>query len=125
MFKKKCNQNYLIVIFIYLLTANNFIYGQEKIKSEDAGNYLGKEVIVVGELTQVVTTRSGTTFLNIDGKYPKNIFTAVIFKDYKDIFKDVKKLEAKKVEIKGKVKEYKVIYEIILEKEEQLKECKE
>jgi exonuclease VII large subunit len=125
MLKKKFNQNYFIGIFICLLTISNFIYGQEKVKSEDAGNYFGKEVIVVGELSQVSTSRSGTTFLNIDGKYPNNKFTAVIFKDYKDVFKDVKKLVGKKVEIKGKVKEYKGIFEIILEKENQLKESKD
>ena len=56
-----------------------------------------------------------------DSKYPNNAFNSVIFKSVADKFKDFDKLESKKIEIKGRLKEYRSIPEIILNDPAQLK----
>ncbi len=83
--------------------------------------YLDKVVIVKGVVTQVSTPKSGVVYLNMDGKYPDNKLTAVILKRDTENFSDVKSFDGKKVEITGKLQEYKGRLEIILKTPEQIK----
>jgi len=81
-----------------------------------AGNYLGKEVIVEGKIASAYRSKTNTVFLNFEKPYPNQCFTAVIFSS--DQYKFIDSLEKyyanKTVRIKGIIKEYKQKPEIIL-----------
>lgn len=96
-------------------------FAQEKYSASETGKHIGETAIVTGTVAQVSTPDNGIIYLNIDEKYPNNEFTAVIFKKYAELFPDAKKLEGKKVEISGKIEEYKGKPQIVIKKEIQLK----
>ena len=108
----------LFVLVLFFLPA--ILSAQKTINSDSVKSYIGQEVIVVGAITQVSITKSGTVFFNIDGKYPNNKMTAVIFKKDIEKFGDLKYWEGKSVGIKGKIEEYKGNPEIILKNQGQL-----
>jgi len=107
----------LAVLFISLITT----YAQEKYTAADAANHYEEEVIVTGVLTQVNTPKNGMIYLNLDGKFPENIFTGVIFKKNAELFTNLKELEGKRIEIFGKVEEYKGKPQIVLKEPGQIK----
>ncbi len=109
----------LSVIFSLLLFFT--AYPQNKIPANAAKNYIGKYETVIGTDSQVYHSRGGTCFLDIDGDYPDNTFTAVIFKSDVKKFKDIDEYEGKEIEVKGKIKEYKGKPEIILKSKSQIK----
>jgi DNA/RNA endonuclease YhcR with UshA esterase domain len=96
------------------------ISAQKTISSDSVKNYIGQEVIVKGEITQVTVTKSGLVFFNIDGKYPNNKFTAVIFKKDVEKFGELKYWEGKIVTMKGMIEEYKGSLEMKLKNQGQL-----
>ena len=107
-----------------LILFQSFTFAQEKIircTTKEAINYIGEEAIVTGVVADVFVSKKGNTFINFDGKYPKQSFTAVIFKDKKNILGDVYELIGKKVEIKGRIETYQGKPQIIMEKKEQLR----
>jgi DNA/RNA endonuclease YhcR with UshA esterase domain len=108
------------IIAILLLSIIS-TYAQEKYTTSEAVNHYQEEAIITGILTQVSTPRSGMIYLNLDGKFPDNIFTGVIFKKNSELFTNLKELEGKKIEILGKVEEYKGKPQIILKEPSQLK----
>jgi len=97
------------------------INAQEKYTTEEASKHIGEDAVVSGVITQISTPRNGITYLNIDGKFPDNIFTGVIFKKDASVFENIKELEGKNVELTGKIEEYKGKPQIILKKPEQIK----
>ena len=108
------------IIFI-AFTAVKLLNAQEVITSDNAKDFVGKVVTIRGEVSQVTTTRSNTTFINIDGKYPDNKFTLVIFKDDASKFPDIKTWEGKIIEANGKVELYRDKPQIVLKEAQQMK----
>ena len=77
--------------------------------------------MVEGVISDVgYSARSQTTFLNMGGKYPNHVFTAVIFKSAKPLFPEARSWEGKKVRISGVVTESRGKPEIVLERAEQV-----
>ena len=108
-----------ITFCFFLLTI--FTFAQGTASQDSLSSYLNKVVIVKGVVTQISTPKSGVIYLNLDGKYPDNKLTAVILKRDAENFSDVKLYEGKKVEITGKLQEYKGRLEIVLKTPEQIK----
>lgn len=106
----------VILTLVILPTA----FPQNKIKTSEAENYIGKYEIVDGFANQVYHSRGGTCFIDMDGDYPNNVFAAVIFKSDMKKFKDIDKYEGKEIEVKGTIKEYRGKPEIILKSKNQI-----
>ena len=89
----------------------------------EAGQYLGRELIVEGKVADAYhDSKSNTVFFNFETAYPNQCFTAVIFSS--DLYKFVQNPEDyylnKTVRITGEVKEYQGRPEIILETPNQI-----
>jgi exonuclease VII large subunit len=110
----------LLLLFIILSGTRNY-FAQEAITTEEISNSIGKDVIVVGQATQVKIMESKMVYINIDGEFPDNKLTGVVFKKDADKFENVKDYEGKKVELTGKLELYKGKPQIVLKKKEQLK----
>lgn len=86
----------------------------DDISPSQAASHIGTDQTVSGIVTQISSTPKGTTFLNFDGKFPNQIFNAVIFPANLKKFPDIKLIEGKKASVWGVIKEYKGKPEIIL-----------
>ena len=94
----------------------------ETINPADTSTHVGQTVTVEGVVSQVFTsTRSNTTFLDMDGRYPNNNFQAVIFSDDAGKFPNVTSLNGKKVDVTGAIRLYRGKPEIILKSADQIK----
>lgn len=91
----------------------------QKIGAQDAANYYDKEMIVTGRVAQV-TVRPTVTFLNLDKPFPDSPFTVVVFPAKSDFKGDLKALDGKVIELKGKIRNYKDKPEIVLDYTNQL-----
>ena len=94
--------------------------GPKKISAAEAINHYQETVIVTGKVAQV-TIREKLVYLNLDKKHPDTPLTGVIFARATNQFGDLKKLEGKQVEIKGRVDEYRDQPQIVLNSTNQLK----
>jgi DNA/RNA endonuclease YhcR with UshA esterase domain len=109
------------VVFAVKLSAdetNNLV--PLKIGASEASKYYDQEMIVTGKVAQV-TIRPKVVFLNIDTPFPNSPFTLVIFYGETNKFGDLKALDGKNIEAKGKIKKYRDKPEIILSNANQLK----
>ena len=88
--------------------------------SKDALNHINESGTVKGYIADVAI-REKVAYLNFDDKYPKNNFSAVIFKDKFSLFGDLLKFRNKKAEVSGKITIYVGKAQIILESPEQIK----
>ncbi len=92
----------------------------KKISAAEAEKHYQETVIVTGKVAQV-TIRPALVYVNLDKKYPETPMYCVVFARATNQFGDLKKLEGKQVEIKGKVEEYQDKAQIILNSTNQLK----
>jgi DNA/RNA endonuclease YhcR with UshA esterase domain len=74
--------------------------------STDAAKFAGQNVTIEGVVTEVRVSQNGTAFIDMDGKYPNNQFTAVVFPQNIGNFDNVKSYEGKTVQISGPVAKY-------------------
>ncbi|MBU6299067.1 MAG: nucleotide-binding protein [Alphaproteobacteria bacterium] len=94
----------------------------QTIRPADAGAHTGQTVTVEGVVSEVHTAASsGTTFIDLGGRYPNNAFTAVIFPDSARAFPNVGMLNSKTVDVTGPIRLYEGKPEIILKAAGQLK----
>jgi DNA/RNA endonuclease YhcR with UshA esterase domain len=91
-----------------------------KIGTEEAKNFLGREMIVTGTVAQV-SIRPKIVFLNMDKPYPDSPFTLVIFPAATNQFSNLKSLKGASVEVTGTITNYHDRAEMVLEKAGQLK----
>jgi DNA/RNA endonuclease YhcR with UshA esterase domain len=84
------------------------------VQANDAKAHVGQTVTVEGAVSDVHTARSGNTFIDIGGRYPNNVFAAVIFAKDASKFTNVSALKGKTVDITGKIRLYRGKPEIIL-----------
>ena len=104
-------------------TPENF--GKGKINTMQAKDYIGKDACVCGKVVSTKYSENGKTnptYINLDKKFPDQIFTLMIFgKDRENFsYKPEDFLQGKTVCIKGKIGEYKGIAQIIANKEKQI-----
>ncbi|TAM95850.1 MAG: DNA-binding protein [Chitinophagaceae bacterium] len=82
----------------------------QTISADSAANYVGKEITVTGTVSGEYFdhhAKGEPTFLDIDGSYPDQAFTIVIWKEDRDKFKYLlESIEGKNIAIKGKVTLY-------------------
>jgi DNA/RNA endonuclease YhcR with UshA esterase domain len=92
------------------------------ISCSDAQSHVGQHVTVECAVSEVHHAASGSaTFIDMGGRYPSNIFTAVIFKDDASKFSNVDSLDGKTVDVTGVIGLYKDRPEIILNDPAQIK----
>jgi DNA/RNA endonuclease YhcR with UshA esterase domain len=92
----------------------------KRISAAEAEKHYQETVIVTGKVAQV-SIRPKLVYVNLDKKYPETPMYCVIFARATNQFGDLKKLEGKQVEIKGKIEEYQDKAQIILNSTNQLK----
>lgn len=90
------------------------------ISASQAEKYLQQSVTVTGMVAQV-TMRDKLVFLNLDKRFPNTPLSCVIFSRSTNQFGDLKALEGKQVEIKGKVETYNQKPQIVLSSTNQLR----
>jgi hypothetical protein len=91
----------LLVSALVTLTAS----GQQKptYTDSEAEKHVGEEARVTGKLVNVFTSGSGTTFLNLGDRFPRQTFGAVIFASQQAKVGDVKQYEGKDVVLTGRI----------------------
>jgi len=95
---------------------NNKITTEGAIGACETKNYIGKEMTIEGEISDIFESARGNTFLHFGGLYPKQCFSAVIFKKDKErVGIDAKEYKGKTIIITGLIKVYDNKPEIILE----------
>jgi DNA/RNA endonuclease YhcR with UshA esterase domain len=92
----------------------------KRISAAEAEQHYQETVIVTGKVAQV-SIRPKLVYVNLDKKYPETPMYCVIFARATNQFGDLKKLEGKQVEIKGRIEEYQDKAQIILNSTNQLK----
>jgi hypothetical protein len=90
------------------------------IRDSEAASHVGQTLTVEGTVASVHTTRSGITFLNFGGAYPKQTFTAVIFRSAASQFPNPQQWEGKRLRVTGEVRLYRGRPEVVLEAPGQL-----
>jgi len=105
-------------------------FGKGKINSLQAKDFIGKETCVCGKVVSTKFNENGKTnptYINLDKKYPDQVFTLMIFGQDRQNFsyKPEEFLQGKTICIKGRVAEYKGSPQIIANKEKQIEVIKE
>ena len=91
-----------------------------KISAGAAEKHYQETVVVTGKVAQV-SIRPKLVYINLDKKFPESPMTCVIFARATNEFGNLKALEGRDVEIKGKIEEYRDKAQIILNSSNQLK----
>jgi len=92
----------------------------KRISAAEAEKHYDETAIVTGKVAQV-SIRPKLVYVNLDKKYPESPMSCVVFARATNQFGDLKKLEGKQVEVKGKIEEYQSKPQIILNSSNQLK----
>ena len=93
----------------------------QTISPADAKTHVGQIVTVEGAVGNISAGRTGTTFIDVGGRFPDNNFAAVIFAADRSKFPDLKAFDGKIVDITGPVSLYRGKPEIILKSADQMK----
>jgi DNA/RNA endonuclease YhcR with UshA esterase domain len=95
-----------------------------KIAAAEAKKHVGDEVIVTGNIAEVNKIER-LVRLNLDKPFPNQDLTLIIFSDRTNLFPGVDKLQGKKVEVNGKITDYRGRPQIILTNTNQVKALEE
>jgi len=93
----------------------------ENLAPAEAKAHAGQTVTVEGEVSNVHRIASGLVFIDMGGRFPDNVFTAVILAADSGKFPDVEALNGKNVDVTGLIRLYKGKPEILLKDPAQLK----
>lgn len=104
------------------VSTNSAAKGTEPIKiaATDAKDHVGANALVTGTIAEVYK-KSGPYRLNFEQPFPKNVFTAVIFARNTNDFPEIDKLKGKKVQVSGKIADYRGHPEIVVSSTNQIK----
>lgn len=112
----------VVLLFILAVPALFAQTRQEHVYSTaEAKQHVGEYASVVGVVEQVSSSRSGTQFLNLDGKFPHAPFTVVVFGSDAEKVGDLAQYEGKRVTVTGKITMYHGGPEIVVKKPGELK----
>ncbi len=100
-------------------------FGKGKINTLQAKDNIGKDACVCGKVVSTKYSENGKTnptYINLDKKYPEQVFTLMIFGQDRQNFsyKPEEFLQGKTICIKGKIGEFKGTPQIIANKEKQV-----
>lgn len=116
-------KNILLAITFFII-ALNVSFAQDTITTAQAKDFVGEFKYVKGFVAEISTaSKSGITYLNFENKFPDNIFSAVIFKDYKEAFDFTALNKCKNIVIYGKIEMYKEKPQIVLKEASQIILC--
>lgn len=106
-------------IILYLLLSLQQTWAVSGISADQASSYIGKIATVCGIVASAKyssRSRGAPTFLNLDKAYPNQIFTALIWGKNRNKFKQAPEqtYDGKKICVKGNVKSYRGVPEIIV-----------
>lgn len=90
------------------------------VTAADAAAHVGESISVEGVVSEVHVSERAT-FIDLDGRYPNEQFTGVIFTSDAGAFSDVDAYEGKTVDITGTVRLYRGRPEIILTSPSQIR----
>lgn len=108
-----------IVLLAALITSTGLAVAAP-ISASLAGKFVGRNVTVEGKISDVHFSKSGVTFIDIGGKYPRYRFTALIPLQSAAHFENVQGYEGRLVEITGMVEMYRGKPEIVLTAPDQI-----
>jgi DNA/RNA endonuclease YhcR with UshA esterase domain len=98
------------IFIMTMLLSSGLVYAQERISTDRASQYQGETVEVCGLVTQTKDFSKGT-YLNIDGRFPNQALTYVVWSSahssIKEKFGPINGLKGKQLCAVGKVKNYK------------------
>lgn len=86
----------------------------------EAAGHIGETATVEGLATEVKVSRGGTTFVDIDGAYPSQTFTAVVFESDAAAVGDLSSLQGRTVDVTGTIRLYRGKPEIIVKSRSQI-----
>jgi len=86
----------------------------------EAKSHIGEYAEVCGKVYGVYHHRNGHLFLNLDGRYPHQKMTVVIWKEYVDNFDSIR-FKNRRICVQGRIRCYKGKPEIFLKSRSQLK----
>ena len=90
------------------------------VTAADAAAHVGETITVEGFVSEVHVSQRAT-FIDLDGRYPNEEFTGVIFSSDAGAFPDVDAYGGKTVDITGTVQLYRGRPEIILKSQSQIR----
>lgn len=104
-------------------------FGKKKINTLQAKDYIGKEACVCGKVVStkyVENNKSNPTYINLDMKFPDQVFTVIIYGNDRGNFSYPPEdfLKGKTICVKGQVGEFKGVPQIIANKEKQIEVLK-
>lgn len=90
----------------------------------EAGKLIGTNAVVVGKVAEVFKTAK-VIRINFEEKYPKHVFSAIVFTRNFNVFTNLETLVGKTVEVSGKVALFNRKPEIILNSRGQMRVLEE
>lgn len=90
------------------------------ISAAEAKKFVGTNAVVVGKVAEVYRTEK-LVRINLEEKYPKQLFTAVVFASNYKTFPDLDSLTGKTIELSGKIVEFQGRPEMVLTSKGQLR----
>jgi|ERR1051326_2488576 DNA/RNA endonuclease YhcR with UshA esterase domain len=106
--------------FGFALTLTLSCASAATILAGQAASHIGETATVEGLATEVKVSRGGTTFVDIDGTYPSQTFTAVVFASDTAAVGDLSSLQGKTVDVTGTIRLYRGKPEIIVKSRSQI-----
>lgn len=92
----------------------------KKISSKEIKQFIGDSLNVTGYVAEVYLSDK-VAYLNMENKFPKNIFSCAIFSAKLYEFGDLSRFKGKNIEVTGRVITFKNKIQIILNSKEQIK----
>ena len=109
-----------LLVPLALINAQDNQKKREVLSAKDAKGKVGETVTIEAKVAEVNKTEK-IVRINLGARFPKQELTLVIFSSNFSKFEDLEKLEGKTVRVTGKVSEYQMRPQIVLDAKEQLK----
>ena len=106
---------------LLLLATATPALAQATIAPAAAKDHVGEVVIIEGAVSEVHHASGRATFIDMGGRYPNNVFTAVIFESDAGKFPNVDALNGKTIHVSGSIRLYRGRPEVILNDPGQIK----
>ncbi|HEY1465016.1 MAG TPA: hypothetical protein VGF44_16485 [Terriglobales bacterium] len=119
-------KSYLSVCILIVFSSH--VLGQNTISAREAKNHIGQNATVCGRVESThfaSTSRGQPTFLNLDGVYPNQIFTVVIWgTDRAKFGRPEERYRNEPICVTGEIRLYHAIPEVIVMEPAQIKNSK-
>jgi len=86
----------------------------------ELNNHIGKTISTSGVISEVIEAKNGNVYINLNGKFPHNKLSLVIFPKDKSNVSYKKYSENSRLFVNGKLLKYKNINQIVIKQDEQI-----